>query len=90
MMPNLHTSHNKRVRDYKSSWYLDHKTQSFTRNLSIEAPSKTIALMVCEKLQMKITKIGERDLESDEEVMGGNLNRLELTKVEDFIERLAT
>ena len=45
--------------------------------------------LVDEKFQMKITKIGGREIESEED-MGGDLNCLEPTKIEDFKERLAT
>ena len=42
-----------------------------------------------EKFEMKITEIGVREIESEEE-MGGNMNQLEPTKIEYFMERIAT
>ena len=101
MILSMYTSHNHKLRGYETCRKLVHKKiQSFMgNNFSTEFICKITEFLykLClEKPQMKITKIGKRDLEfeaqvsSEEERMSGDLNRMEMTKVEDFSKRMAT
>ncbi len=86
MMLNKNDSHSEFAWDFEAYWAWVCKIfLLIAKNLKVDS----ICSVLTEKeIQMCITKVEE--LEIGREDMGGDLNRLELTKIENFKDRMAT